>query len=65
MARSKKTITLKKQDSDIEVSLSFIHALNLLRRQVSKKQTGWIIAEDNWIFKDNEISKRKSSTGDS
>lgn len=52
-------IQVKRQEE--EITLDFSHALNLLRLQERTKRKEWQIKSNEWIFKDNEITRSKRS----
>lgn len=57
MAATKKTVKLKNQRGNSS-DFTFEHALNLLRLQNKKGTKGWSLNEKNWIFENNEISRK-------
>lgn len=62
----KQVVQLKRLANGRVHEFEFDHALSLLRLQEKspRAKKGWEIAEKEWIFKDNEIS-RKPNTGSS
>lgn len=64
MAAVKQKLKLKSKKTDRVHEVTFDHALNLLRLQASKGSTGWSLDEKDWIFENNEISRR-TNTGSS
>lgn len=54
-------ITLQETRGGTKRKFDFAHALNLLRLQEKNKSNGWIIADEKYIFKDNEICRKPSN----
>ena len=59
--QTKQTVTLKEVRGGSSQEFDLQHALNLLRLQASTGRSGWVINDNNWEFKNNEISKKRSS----
>jgi hypothetical protein len=55
MAGKKKYITLRQKGAKQGHKFDFAHALRLLRLQVRKGSSRWLIDEENWKFENNEI----------
>jgi hypothetical protein len=61
MSKTGTKVTLKETRGGTNHLFDLVHALNLLRLQKKNSKKGWVINDENYIFKDNEICKRPSS----
>jgi len=57
---SKKIITLINAKGN-KHNFVFAHALALLRLQNRKEIPSWVISEQNWEFKNNEITRKPNN----